>query len=183
MAKKDEMQDTGRRAVGEAERAGEEQTSRAAEAGRRGVEQTVRAGEQATRVGEEQVSRMTAIGREQSDQLRSALTSSVSAYRDIAEFSRGDFDAVMQSNARLMRGMQEMGWEMANFTQESLRLGLRAANELMSCRTMDDMVKVQRDYTKQSVDAFLNESAKLLEMSSSAAGEAVNPIQQRVEGK
>jgi hypothetical protein len=41
-------------------------------------------------------------------------------------------------------------------------------------------VAVQRDFVKETVDVFLNESAKLLQLSSRVANDAVSPINERV---
>lgn len=123
------------------------------------------------------------IGRQQAERAKTLMSASTKAYQDVAGSSKDDVEAIMQSGARLAQGMQEVGWEMVNFTNESLRCGLRAANDLMECRSVEDMVAVQRDYVKESVDIFLSESAKLLRMTSSTANEAVTPISQRVGGE
>ncbi len=123
-----------------------------------------------------------AAGRRQAEQMRSMMAATgARVYGDMREVSRGDVDVLMQTSARLAKGMQDMSWEMMSFTQHSLQLGLKTANDLMTCRTVEDMMAVQSNFMRQSVDTLLQESARLLEMSGSMASEAVHPIQNRME--
>ena len=120
------------------------------------------------------------MARQQSEEARHVLSASSQAYHQSTEHSRADVDALMQSSTRLARGLQEMGWELTHFTQESMRLGMRLASGLLECRTVEDMVSLQRDIVKESVETLLSESARLLTMSSQVANEAVTPIAERV---
>lgn len=129
-----------------------EQAARAAEDVTRAVRDAADAGRDMRRAGE----------RRQTERLHNLMSASTRAYRDVADTSKEDVDAIMQSGARLAQGMQDVGWEMMNFTQESLRCSLRAANDLLECRSVEDLVAVQRDYVKESIDILLSESAKLL---------------------
>jgi|GEM_PF-4495469 Phasin protein. len=120
-------------------------------------------------------------GRRQTDQVRALLGSGTRLYSDLNEVSKDDVDTAVRSGTRLARGMQDMSWEVMRYTQQSLQLGLRTANELMICRTVDDLLNVQRNFMRASIDTFLQESAKLLEMSGGVATDAAAPIQQRPE--
>ena len=187
MATRKDEKDTGDRPAeaGAGEQPGREEheVERAAEAARQSMrraagngEQTIQAG---SRVAERGLSQATELGRRGSEQMRSLVSASARGWRDLGSFSRGDVDVMMQSSARLARGMQEVGWEMMQYTQNSLRLGLQAANEMMTCRSVEDMVQVQRGFFKDSMDTFLQESARLLELSSHVATDAINPLAER----
>ena len=115
----------------------------------------------------------------QSERLQSIMGASTRALQGVTDTSRGDVDAMMQSSARLARGLQEMGWEVMHFTQESIRRGLRAANDMMECRSVEDYVGVQREFMRETVEELMNESAKLLNLSSRAAFDAVDPLNSR----
>ncbi|MBI5165500.1 MAG: phasin family protein [Magnetospirillum sp.] len=133
----------------------------------------------ATRMAERNLAQATDIGRRSQEQMRSLMGASTRAYRDMSEFSRGDVDALMQTSARLAKGMQDMSWEMMQYTQDSLRMSMKAANSMMTCRSVEDFVQVQRDFLRDSVDTFLQEGARLLELSGSVANEAVSPLNER----
>jgi len=103
------------------------------------------------------------------------------AVREFTDISHGDVDLLLQSGARLAKGMQDMGWEVMQYTQESLRMSLQAANQMMTCRTAEDWMQLQRNYLKDSVDTFLQESARLLQMSTHVTSDAVSPIADRIQ--
>lgn len=147
------------------------------------VDATRRDGEKAARAGARMASAAgesaADFGVSQAERMRGILGSSAQAYRDLT--SDGDMDAILQTSARLARGMQDVGWEVMQFSQNSLRMQIKAANDLMSCRSIEDMVQVQRDIMRESVDTFLQESARLLEISSNVASDAMGPLGQRFQ--
>lgn len=185
-ARKDER-DTPEQAVENTAETMAEGSRQAAEIGR----QTRRAGESAAesaihtsgRMAEQGANQAAEIGRRQSEQVRALLGAGTRLYGDLNETSKEDVDTLMQSSARLAKGVQDMSWEVMYYTQQSLQLGLRTANDLMTCRTVDDLLDLQRNFVRESVDTFLQESAKLLEMSSGVATDAAAPIQQRPQGE
>lgn len=154
-----------------------EEAGRTAETAQREGEKAARA---ASRVASTGMDQAADFGLRQADRLRTMLGNPAEAYREIA--GDGDMDAILQSGARLARGMQDVGWEMMQFSQQSLRMQLKAANDLMTCRSIEDMVQVQRDLMRESVDSLLQESAKLLELSSNVATDALDPLSQRGQG-
>ena len=187
MATRKDERDTGDRPAeaGTGEQPGREEheIERAAETAHQSVRRAAGDGEHAihagSRVAERGLSQATELGRRGGEQMRSLVSASARAYRDFSTFSRGDVDVLMQSGARLARGMQEVGWEMMQYTQNSLRLGLQAANEMMTCRSVEDIVQVQRSFLKDSMDTFLQEGTRLLELSSHVATDAINPLAER----
>ncbi|MGE5547772.1 MAG: phasin family protein [Solirubrobacterales bacterium] len=134
---------------------------------------------QAGQMAERGMSGMMDFGRNQSDQLRALMGASSRAVREMSDVSRDDMDVIMQTGARLAKGMQDVGWELMQYTQRSLRMSMRTANDMMACRSVEDMMQLQRDFVRDSVDTFLQESAKVLELTSSVASEAVHPLQER----
>lgn len=143
----------------------EENLRRTAETGRRLTDQTL--------------NRMEDMAERQEQQGRTLLAASTEAYRELTDFSRADLDALLQSGARLAQGLQEVGWEVTNLTQQTVRLGLQLASNLLECRTMEDMVGVHRDFIKETVDTVLAESARIFSVSSRVASEAVTPLGER----
>lgn len=123
--------------------------------------------ETGSRMTDSVISQAAEFSQRQQDQMRAMFGAS----NGLADGA--NMDAVMQSSARLAKGMQDLSWEMMQYTQQSLRLSLKTANEMMTCRSVENMLEIQRDYMRESVDTFLEESAKMLEMSTSVASQAV----------
>lgn len=188
--RKDEAQNAADRAaqqglgIGqEGERAGEqaadatrrfgEEASRSAEQGRRGAEEMTR---NIAQFGRDQAQRTTDAAQQGARQAADMLGASARSYGEIAEQSRGNVEAVIQSSARIARGIQEMGWEVARFGQDSFRSSLQVASEMMHCRSLEDVVQVQSDYVREAMDRALEQQAKLLRLSRAAAEEAEQAI-------
>ena len=138
-----------------------------------------RASDLAAQMADRSLRQAAEIGRKQSDQTRGLLGDSGKVYRDVTEHSREDFDAILQSGSRFAKGLQEMSWEVSQFTQQSVRLSMRLANDLLECRSFEDMVACQREFVKESMDVMLAESARILSLSTKVTNDAVNPLSQR----
>jgi hypothetical protein len=128
----------------------------------------------ATEAGLSGIGQAAEAGRRQSEQFRQLMGAGSRLYGDLGEVAQDDVGTLMQTSARLAKGMQDVSWEVMHYTQQSLQLGLRTCNDLMTCRTVEDMLNVQRNFVRQSLDSFLAESAKLIEMSSAVTGEAAS---------
>jgi phasin family protein len=133
------------------------------------------------RIAERGMQQASELGRRGSEQMRSLVGASARAYRDITDFSRGDVDTLMQTSAKLARGIQDVSWEVMQFTQASMRMSMQCANEMLTCRSVEDVVEVQRNFLKDSVDTILQEGARLLEISGHVATDAVSPITERIQ--
>ena len=138
-----------------------------------------RTAETTRRLADHGMSQVETLARRQEEQGQTLLTASNQAYQELTDFSRADLDALLRSSARFAQGLQEVGRELSNLTQQSVRLGMQLASNLMECRTMEDMVGVQRDFVKETVDTVLSESARIFSMSSRVASDAVTPLSER----
>lgn len=119
------------------------------------------------------------LGRRQAEQARTLLGAGTRLYSDVGQVSRGDMENMIETGARLAKGAQDVSWEVMHYTQQSLQAGMRCANELMTCRTVEDMLQVQRNFVRQSVDSMLQESVRLLELSTGTVQSAVSQAQQQ----
>lgn len=186
MAARKDDKDTAERTEGNGAEQAVEAGRQASEAGRQGAERMRRSAGEAMESGghmaERGMAQVADISRRQTEQMRSLMGASARVYGDVGNLSGDDVDVLLQTGQRLAKGVQDMSMEVMQYTQQSLQMGMRVANEMMTCRTVDDMLKVQQNFVRQSVDTFLQESARLLEMSSSVASEAVTPLNDRMGG-
>ena len=151
----------------------------AAEQGKRGAESAMDATRNVAQFGREQAQRGAAAAEQGVKQAADVIGAAGKSYGEIAEHSRGNMEAAMQSSARLARGLQEMGWEVARFSQDSLRSGLRAASEMMHCRSIEDVVEVQSHFVQESLDRVLDQQTRILRLSRTTADEAEQAIVSR----
>lgn len=167
----------------QAQQAGQQGTESMARASRESMEAMRQGGERSRRAAEAGLGQAADLGMRTTEQMRGLMNASARAYRDMGSVPGADVDSLMQTGARLAKGMQDMSWEMMQFSQNSWRMTMRVANQMMGCRSVEDMMQLQRDFVRESMDNLLQESARLLEMSSSVATEAPSQGTERGGGQ
>ena len=81
----------------------------------------------------------------------------------------------------MAKGMETLGKEIMDFSRVSFEGNVQATKALFGAKTFQDLVTMQSDHARKSMDQFLAEGAKLTELSVKVAGEAMAPIQARVD--
>jgi hypothetical protein len=103
-----------------------------------------------------------------------AATSSSSA--NLAEFNRAAFDAVVESQAAVARGLEELSAELARLARSGIDAAARSATDMLAVKTLSDAIEVNAGFTRTSLDALVGGSAKLSELGARLAAEASQPI-------
>jgi hypothetical protein len=69
--------------------------------------------------------------------------------------------------------MQEASQLWSELAQEAMRQNVETAQSFMRCRTLGELVEVQSDWMRRSLDNFLSRGARLSELSAGLAVDAV----------
>jgi phasin family protein len=99
---------------------------------------------------------------------------------DLAVLGKGNLDAVVQSNTVIAKGFEEISREFMSLAQASLETAASATKALFGAKTLQDVIALNNDYAKTSLDTFLANSTKLGDMGMKVANEALQPISKRV---
>ena len=97
------------------------------------------------------------------------------------DLGRENIAAVAKANLALSEGMQAIGQEILTYARSSLESASNAATALLEAKTLDEVIQLNTDLAKSSLEALLARSAKLSEMGVSIASEALAPWGGRVE--
>jgi phasin family protein len=97
-------------------------------------------------------------------------------FDEFAALGKQNFDAVVAANAVVAKGLEEIGREVAVYTQSSLESAASAARALFGARTLKDVVAVNNDYAKASFESFVANSTRISEIGVKAANEALRPL-------
>ena len=82
--------------------------------------------------------------------------------------------AIVQSNGEdAANRMQEAGLLWNELAQDAMRQNVEAAQNLMRCRTFGELMEVQSDWMRRSLDNFLVRGARLSELSAQLALDAM----------
>ena len=102
-------------------------------------------------------------------------------YDELAVLGQGNFDAFIQSNSVVAKGFEVIGKEFLAFAQRSVEGHMAQARALIGAKDMQEFVALQNDFAKRRLEDTLAETAKLTELSTQVANEAIEPLQKRVD--
>jgi phasin family protein len=102
-------------------------------------------------------------------------------YDELAVLGRGNFDAFVQSNSVVARGFEAIGMEVLACAQRSVEENMAQARALIGAKDLQEFVDLQSDFAKRRLERVLAETAKLTELSTKVANEAMEPLQKRVD--
>lgn len=114
-------------------------------------------------------------------QVEAATKVMTGGYGDFAVQGKENVEAMVRSGNIMAKGMETLGKEIMDFTRVSIEGNVQATKAMFGAKTFQDMVALQNDHARKSMDQFLAEGAKLTELSVQVAGEAMAPIQVRVD--
>lgn len=110
-----------------------------------------------------------------------ASAAAFKGYDELAVLGQGNFEALVQSNSVVAKGIEAIGKEVMAFAQRSMEVNMAQARALIGARDLQEFVDLQNDFAKQRLEATLAETAKLTELSTQVANEAIEPLQKRVD--
>jgi phasin family protein len=122
--------------------------------------------EEMTQAAQEQVEKNTAL--------------MFQGYGDFATLGKGHFEAVVKANTALAKGAEEISKELVGYARTSLEQAASATKALFGAKTLQDVIALNSDYAKTSINEFLANSAKLSDLTVKVANEAFEPINERV---
>jgi phasin family protein len=99
---------------------------------------------------------------------------------DLAVLGKGNLDAVVQSNTVIAKGLEEISRELMSYAQASLESAASVTKALFGAKTLQDVIALNNDFAKTSLDTFLANSTKLGDMGLKVANQALEPISARV---
>ncbi len=102
-------------------------------------------------------------------------------YDELAVLGKSNFDAFVQSNSVVAKGFEVIGKEFLAFAQRSVEGHMAQARALIGAKDMQEFVDLQNDFAKRRLADTLAETAKLTELSTQVANEAIEPLQKRVD--
>jgi phasin family protein len=101
-------------------------------------------------------------------------------YEDFAQIGRDNLEAAMASGNLAVKAMQGLNAEVLAYSKVSMDVGTETAKAMMKAKDFKDVVDLQSDYAKKTLDGATRECTKLGEMASNATRESFDPINRRV---
>jgi len=103
-------------------------------------------------------------------------TAMSSSSTNLADFNREAFAALVESQAAVARGLEELSAEMARLARSGIDAAARTATDMLAVKTLSDAIEVNAGFTRTSLEALVGGSAKVSELGARLAAEAFQPI-------
>jgi phasin family protein len=89
------------------------------------------------------------------------------------EQSARNFESIVQSGTILAGGMQSISLELLNFARKRVEQSMHRVEALVNCRTPQEILAVQSDLVRDSLEDFVQSTRHIAEISTKMADEAV----------
>jgi len=182
--------------VNRAENAGRHATEEAARTARAVTDEAARVGEQTARAGADLARRSTETARDtfqaglntatqsfqrMTDQFTQVLGFNGPQAEELVHRSSQNLQAVTQANTILARGFQEASHEWISSAQERMTKSIDGLNQLAGCRSVQDLVAVQSDLARDTLQQVIETNRRVAAVSLRIADEAAHTIRAQVD--
>lgn len=137
-------------------------------------EAAVKAGTEAARKGYENLAKLT------NEQIKKTFPEAADTFEQIADFNKSNIEAVFAAGQAAVKGFETIGQEFAALNQSVLETSLANARALMACKTVPEAALLQTEQARAGFDKVVAQGSKLGEITAKATGEAIKPINARV---
>lgn len=103
------------------------------------------------------------------------------ALERFADLGRDNLAAVAKANLAFSQGVQAVSEEIMASARSLYENASQTATALLGAKSLDEVVQLNSDLAKSSMEMLIEHSAKLSEMSVSLANEALAPLEGRIE--
>ncbi len=121
-----------------------------------------------------------AMGRS-TDQLSRGLGLSGDEVQEAAERSARNAATILHSSTAVAKGMSGMSQEYFAFVRHQMESGMDRMNQLWQCRTPQDIVAVQSDFVRETVQSAVESSRRMADMSLKTADDTARRMAQTIE--
>ncbi len=114
------------------------------------------------------------------EKAKAALEKSAKGFEEMNDMAKGNVEALVEASRIAAKGLETLGQEMAEYGRKSFESATAAAKTLATVKSPTEFMKLQSDFVRQSFDSFVAEASKTTEMMMKLAGDAAQPISNRV---
>ena len=93
------------------------------------------------------------------------------------KLNKDGFNATLRSFGEANKGFQTLAAEMTEYSKKTFDEGIRAWEQLLSARSLDQAIQIQSQYAKNAYDGYVAQMTKLGEMYAQAMRNAYTPAE------
>ena len=112
--------------------------------------------------------------------VKDGFEKSLNAMNDFSAFQKETVDAVISSATTTSKSLEELNANSIAFMKKSMEDSVAAAKSMSAAKSVQELIELQADYTKSSLDAYLAEVNKATDLVSSMMKDGFKPLNDRV---
>jgi phasin family protein len=129
---------------------------------------------------ENTTARAQAFFGEFNERTKAAVEKSTKVAEEINDFAKGNLEAIVESSKITAKGLESFGQEAAEYGRKSFENATAVLKGLSSVKSPTEFFKLQSDFFRTSFDSYVAEASKNTEALLKLAGEAAQPLSNRV---
>ncbi|MEH3035078.1 MAG: phasin family protein [Sphingomonas adhaesiva] len=114
------------------------------------------------------------------EQTRSTMEKGKKVAEDMAEFGKGNVEAIVESARIAAKGIESFGKDSAAFARARYESTAETVRAMASVKSPTELMQLQADYVRSAFDAIVAEASRSTEASLKLAGEIAAPLQNRL---
>jgi phasin family protein len=143
-------------------------------------EKTMDVTNEATATTQNAANKAQAMMADMNEKAKAAMEKGAKGFEEMNEMAKGNIEAMVEASRIAAKGLETLGQEMAEYGRKSFEHATSTAKTLASVKSPTEFMKLQSDFVRQSFDSFVAEASKTTEMMIKLAGDAAQPISNRV---
>ena len=112
--------------------------------------------------------------------IKEGLEKSLSAVNEFSAFQKDTVDAVIASATTASKSIEELNSSAIAYAKKSMEDGVAAAKTMAGAKSVQELIEIQADYTKSSLDAYLSEVNKSSDLLSTLMKDSFKPLNDRM---
>lgn len=114
------------------------------------------------------------------EQARTATEKSRKVAEEVAEFGKGNVEALVESTRIAAQGFETLGQEAAAFARARYEHTASMFQTIASVKSPTELMQIQADYVRAAFDALVKEASRSTEATMKLAGDVAKPLQNRL---
>lgn len=112
--------------------------------------------------------------------MKDGVERAVSAFGEFNTFSKDNVEAFVQSMTTAGKGVEQLNSHVVAFTKQAMEDSITNAKRMAGAKSVQEVIEMQTDFAKSSLDAYLGEVNKLTDLVAGSVKDTFKPINARV---
>jgi phasin family protein len=114
------------------------------------------------------------------DRTKAAVEKSTKLVEEANDFAKGNVEALVESGRIAAKGFETFGQDAAEYSRKSFESATAALKTMASVKSPTEFFKLQSDFVRGAFDSYVAEASKNTEALLKLAGDAAQPLSNRV---